>query len=88
MIEKECEEIAKEHSDSKDVVRLKRDEEILVLPLVDFEKAYGILLLFSESFTDEEVGEIGILTALSRDVLFSLRSLRIEREEDSIEGNC
>jgi len=53
----------------------------VVLPFSDLQEVYGLALLFPESVLTEE--ELKILLALGRDVAFSLRSLKIEREKDA-----
>lgn len=77
-----CENTAIKHLNSKEMIRLKHGrKEIVVLSFSDLQEVYGLALLFPESVLTEE--ELKILLALGRDVAFSLRSLKIEREKDA-----
>lgn len=80
--EERCGKIANEYLNSAEVVRLREGGgEAIIIPFADLEKTYGIAILFSERvLTDEEVG---ILSTISRDVVFSIKSLKIEREKEA-----
>ncbi|WP_202320139.1 PAS domain S-box protein [Archaeoglobus neptunius] len=70
------------HQNAKANVRIMEDgKDILVLPLSNGDRSYGLIILMSEEgFSDEEVG---ILSSLARDVVFSIRSLKIEKEKEA-----
>ena len=80
--EEKCRMIAHKYLNSTEITRLKEgNDEVVVLPFADFEKTYGLAIIFSDrTFTDEEVN---ILSTLCRDVVFSMRSLKIEREKEA-----
>ena len=79
--EKECEKIGAKYVQS-DEIRLEKvgDMDALIMPISN-SVISGIILVFSDSgFTEEEVS---ILTSISRDVSYALKSLKAEREREA-----
>ncbi len=77
-----CRTALQDHFGVRDVVRIPADGgEVLILPFADSKKVFGAaVLVVDRILTDEEVH---VFSSLARDVTFSFKSMKIEREKEA-----
>ncbi len=77
-----CKSALQDNIGVRDVVRIPVEEgEVLILPFADSKKLFGAaVLVVGHTLTDEE---LHVFSSLARDVTFSFKSIKIEREKDA-----